>query len=135
MQDCIFCHIVKGDLTAHKIYEDDHCLAFLDIAQIVDGHTMLIPKEHHRWIWDIPDIGRFYETARDIIKHFQEVTSNEFVMSVSIGQLVPHAHLHLLPSTMGSQDLVLKAWETARNARSLKEEDLATRADQFKYRP
>lgn len=134
MNDCIFCRIISGDLAAHKIYEDDQCLAFLDIAQIVDGHTLLIPKKHHRWVWDIEDIGSFYQVAQKIARHFQSMTRNEFVMSVSLGQLVPHAHLHILPSTIGSQDKVLTAWEDARTARKLSDAELSTRADQFKLR-
>ena len=48
MADCIFCKIIAGDIPAHKVYQDDEFLAFLDINPVADGHTLLIPKSHHQ---------------------------------------------------------------------------------------
>jgi histidine triad (HIT) family protein len=47
MKECIFCKIVKGEDRAYKIYEDDDVVAFLDIAPISFGHTLIIPKDHY----------------------------------------------------------------------------------------
>ena len=55
MDNCIFCKIVKGELPSYKVYEDDKCMAFLDIHPVAMGHTLLIPKEHYRWAQDMPD--------------------------------------------------------------------------------
>ena len=48
MSDCIFCKIIAGEIPASKVYEDDQVLAFLDISQVTPGHTLVVPKEHHR---------------------------------------------------------------------------------------
>ena len=45
--DCIFCKIVEGKIPSAKVYEDDDVLAFLDISQTTEGHTLVIPKEHY----------------------------------------------------------------------------------------
>ena len=45
-KDCIFCKIAQGVIPSHKVYEDDDVLAFLDISQVTQGHTLVIPKEH-----------------------------------------------------------------------------------------
>lgn len=137
MVDCIFCQIVKGKLPSYKIYEDEDFLAFLDISQIVDGHTLLIPKKHVRWVWDLPagrrglNIGQFFETAQKIVKHFQKVTGEEFVMSVTLGVMVKHAHLHLLPKTEGNVDKVWDAWVEAREARKVGGEKMKILAKRF----
>src|SRR3989344_8907462 len=66
MPDCIFCQIVEKKIPAEIVYEDDAYLAFLDIKPLAPGHTLLIPKTHYRWIWDIPRLGQFFETAQKI---------------------------------------------------------------------
>ncbi|MBR7155516.1 MAG: HIT domain-containing protein, partial [Lentisphaeria bacterium] len=48
MGECIFCKIIKGEIPAAKIYEDEMVFAFLDIAPINYGHVLVIPKEHHQ---------------------------------------------------------------------------------------
>ena len=48
MSDCIFCKILAGEIPASKVYEDEQVLAFLDISQVTPGHTLVVPKEHHR---------------------------------------------------------------------------------------
>lgn len=52
--NCIFCKIVRGELAAHKIYEDSETLAFLDIYPMTDGHTLVIPKLHTERFSDLP---------------------------------------------------------------------------------
>jgi histidine triad (HIT) family protein len=97
MDDCVFCKIVKGDIPSFKIYEDDMFLAILDIAQFTEGHTILIPKKHHRFVWDIPEIGEYYEVAQKISDHFRENLGFKYVDSLTLGRMVPHAHLHIIP--------------------------------------
>ena len=52
--DCIFCKIVRGEIPCAKVYETDTILAFLDIAPVAFGHTLVIPKEHHDTFFDVP---------------------------------------------------------------------------------
>ncbi|MGB9706642.1 MAG: HIT family protein [Microgenomates group bacterium] len=96
-QSCVFCKIVKGEIPAYKIYEDKEFLAFLDINPFVDGHTLVIPKKHYQWVWQVPNIGEYFSVVKKIASHFQKVFNDEFVASVIWGTDVPHAHIHLLP--------------------------------------
>lgn len=98
MSDCIFCKIVQNKLPSYKIYEDENFLAFLDIFPMEYGHTVVIPKKHERFIWDIEDIGEYFKVCQKIAKHFQIVSNNEYVYSIVIGEGVPHAHTHIIPS-------------------------------------
>lgn len=132
MTDCIFCKIVAGEIPSYKVYEDEKYLAFLDISQVNDGHTLLIPKKHCRWVWDIEGIGEYYEIAQRIVKKMQTVTGEEFVMSLTWGRDVHHAHLHLVPSTRGSIELVAAGWREALEARKLPPEEMQKIAARFK---
>ncbi len=131
MADCIFCKIVKGEIPSYKVYEDEEFLGFLDISQIVDGHVLLIPKEHVRWVWKIENIGGFYKVAQKIVKKMQEVSGEEFVASLTLGTMIEHAHLHLLPKTEGNVQLVWNAWVKARETRKLSPEKLTELAKKF----
>lgn len=132
MSDCIFCKIISGDIPSYKVYEDDSYLAFLDITQVTDGHTLLIPKKHCRWVWDIENIGEFYEIAKKIVKNIQKITGEDFVMSLTWGRDVHHAHLHLVPSTHGSLELVAAGWREALEARKLEGEEMDKIAKKFR---
>lgn len=132
MTDCIFCKIVEGSIPSYKIYEDKKYLAFLDITQVTDGHTLLIPKKHCRWVWDIEDIGEFYKVAKKIVKNIQKVTGEDFVMSLTWGRDVHHAHLHLVPSTNGSLELVAAGWREALEARKLESAGMKKIAEKFR---
>ena len=103
MEDCLFCKIVNGEIPAYKIYEDEKYLAFLDIAQFTEGHTIIIPKKHFRFIWDIENVGEFYEFAVKVANHYQSL-GYEFIDSASFGRLVPHAHYHLIPNKKDGND-------------------------------
>jgi len=131
MPDCIFCKLIKGEIPSYKTYEDEKYLAFLDISQIVDGHTLLIPKKHVRWVWDIEDLGEFYGVARKIVKKMQQATGEEFVASLTLGIMVEHAHLHLLPKTEGNDQLVWDAWVKAREMRKVDSKKMKQLAKKF----
>ncbi len=103
MENCLFCKIVRGEVPAYKIYENDNFLAFLDIARFSDGHTIIIPKKHFRFIWDIDNVGEFYEFAVKIANHYRDL-GYEFIDSASFGRLVPHAHYHLIPNKDDKND-------------------------------
>ncbi|HPT65864.1 MAG TPA: HIT domain-containing protein [Candidatus Woesebacteria bacterium] len=98
MNDCIFCKIVKGEIPCHKIYEDDNFLAFLDINPVSVGHTLLIPKNHYRWVYDIPNFGDFFNTAQKLALTIKNSPLNpEFISFLTMGNEVPHAHVHIIP--------------------------------------
>lgn len=97
VDDCIFCKIGKGGIPCAKVWEDDEFLAFLDIKPIKKGHVLVIPKKHYRWVWDVPDIGGYYELCKKIANAQKKAFGTEQVISLVIGDEVPHAHIWLVP--------------------------------------
>ncbi len=97
MAVCVFCKIVKGEIPAHKIYEDKNFLAFLDINPQTPGHTQVIPKKHYRWVWEAPNIGEYFEVVRKIAKAQQKAFNTEMIISRIVGDEVPHAHVWVFP--------------------------------------
>ena len=98
MKDCIFCKIVAGDIPSHKVYEDDNFLAFLDINPIAPGHTQIIPKEHYRWVWSVPNVGEYFEVARKVAIAQGKAFNTDFILSKIIGNEVPHSHIWVFPN-------------------------------------
>ncbi len=96
--NCIFCKIVKGEIPSYKVYEDDRFLAFLDIRPISTGHTLVIPKEHCRWVWDVPEAGAYFEVARKIALAQKKAFDTDEVFSKIIGEEVHHAHIWVFPN-------------------------------------
>ena len=98
MQDCVFCKIVRNEIPSTRIYENEEFLAFLDINPLSPGHTLVIPKEHYRWVWDVPDIGGYFEVVKKIALAMQSAFGDiEEIHSKVIGEEVPHAHVWLFP--------------------------------------
>lgn len=93
----MFCKIVNGELPAHIVYEDDRYLAFLDIRPLSPGHTLVIPKEHHRWVWDTPSTESYFMLAKKIALAQRKAFGTDAVWSKIIGDEVPHAHIWVMP--------------------------------------
>jgi histidine triad (HIT) family protein len=102
MDDCIFCKIVKNEAPSYRIYEDDKFLAFLDAFPATEGYTLVIPKKHYRYVWDVSNIGEYFEICQKIARHFQKVTGNDAVYSMILGEEIPHAHVRIFP---GNEDI------------------------------
>ena len=94
---CIFCKIIKGEIPSYKVYEDDNFLAFLDIIPRNPGHTLVIPKKHFKWVWEVPNIGEYYKVVGKIATAIQKAMETEWVVSLVLGEEVPHAHVWLVP--------------------------------------
>jgi histidine triad (HIT) family protein len=99
MEDCIFCKIIKGEIPSNKVYEDDNFLAFLDINPESPGHTQVIPKQHHRWVWDVPNIGEYFEVVRKIALAQKKAFKADFIISKVVGNEVEHAHVWVFPNS------------------------------------
>jgi histidine triad (HIT) family protein len=102
--DCIFCDIVAGNIPSHKVYEDEHVLAFLDIMPASKGHTLVIPKTHAAGLDDIaPDVlaqtVTGAQTVARILRSKLESDGLNMIQNdgAAAGQEVFHYHLHLLP--------------------------------------
>jgi histidine triad (HIT) family protein len=95
---------VRGEIPAHKVYEDADFLAFLDINPLSPGHTLVIPKKHYRWVWDLPHIGPAFEVAQKIALAQKKAFDTELVISKVFGEEVPHAHIWVYPDKNVSGD-------------------------------
>lgn len=95
--NCVFCKIVAGEIPAEKVYEDANFLAFLDIRPLSPGHVLVIPKEHYRWAWDVPNVGEYFEVARKIAIAQKKAFNIDMVKCQIIGEEVPHAHIWVIP--------------------------------------
>ena len=96
---CVFCKIIAGEIPAAKVYEDDKCLAFLDIKPVSSGHTLLIPKEHYANMAETPDelVAYLYVKAKELMLKIKKATEADFVVLSVVGTDVPHFHIHLTP--------------------------------------
>jgi histidine triad (HIT) family protein len=99
VQTCIFCQIVNGLAPAHKVWESDDLLAFLTIRPCNPGHTLLIPKTHVDYVFDLPE--RLYTTifraAKQLSEPIRQATGAKRIGLAIEGLSVPHVHLHLVP--------------------------------------
>ena len=118
MDDSIFTKIIKGEIPAHKVYEDDATLAFLDIFPAAEGHTLVIPKIQVEFIWDLPraDYEALMETVQKVGRRLREVTGKQYVGTMVIGTDVPHAHVHVVPFET-AQEIKAVASMTGRDER------------------
>lgn len=97
MNECIFCKIVSKEIPSYTIYEDKDFLAFLDIRPLNPGHTLVIPKKHYRWVWDYPNLSKYYGFVGKIVNGIRKSMKTEFVVSLVFGEEVHHAHVQLIP--------------------------------------
>jgi histidine triad (HIT) family protein len=97
MHDCIFCKIVKGEIPSYKVYEDPDFMAFLDIKPINKGHVLVISKKHYRWTWDVPEFEEYWKVIKKITKALIKGLHAERVQYITLGETVPHAHVHVVP--------------------------------------
>ena len=119
--DCIFCKIVKKEIPAEIVYEDDNFLAFLDINPESPGHTQVVPKKHYHFVWDVPNIGEYFEVVQKIAKAQQKAFGTDWVLSKIIGDEVPHAHVWIFPGEkMGSAAIPYDKKNFKENAEKLR---------------
>ena len=95
----IFSRIVSGELPAYKVAEDGRHLAFLDITPLVEGHTLVIPKQEVDYIFDMPadELAALHVFAQRVAKAVQAAVPCKRIGVAVIGLEVPHAHIHLIP--------------------------------------
>jgi len=103
MENCIFCKIVKKEIPASVVYEDENFSAFLDIHPLGPGHTQVIPKKHYRWVWDLPNVGEFFEVVKKIALAQKKAFNADMVRSQVYGEDVPHAHIWVWPEVTGDE--------------------------------
>ena len=118
VEDCIFCQIIKKEIPARILYENDVVLAFLDIFPISEGHTIVIPKEHYTTLNEIPNeiLGVIFSSVKEISDNLLKklkfdgynILQNNFEAA---GQVVKHFHVHIIPRTKEDLRLVINSPE------------------------
>ncbi|MBP5684248.1 MAG: HIT domain-containing protein [Bacilli bacterium] len=113
MEDCIFCKIIKGELSCNKVYEDDLVYCFLDINPHSDGDCLIVPKEHILDFHDASDelMIHINNVIKDLeIKYHLGLKSDglSIIYNSGIGQEVKHFHIHMIPR-YDLHDITLKA--------------------------
>ncbi len=110
MQECIFCRIVQGELPSEQVYQSENVVAFLDIAPIATGHVLVVPKDHHETLWDVPDeltpeLNQVWRRVGRAVLTATQAAGLNVVMNnyAAAGQVVPHAHWHLIPRQEGDR--------------------------------
>ncbi|HEX7134638.1 MAG TPA: HIT family protein [Iamia sp.] len=103
---CLFCAIVAGDEPAHVVLDDDAAMAFLDVRPLFPGHVLLVPREHHETLTDLPpdQVEPLFSRARLLAGAVEQAmgAKGTFVaMNNRVSQSVPHLHVHVVPRTKG----------------------------------
>ena len=95
----VFSQIIRNELPAHRVYEDEHVLGFLSLDQIHPGHTLLVPKVEIDYFVDVPEpyYSAVFRAAKPLSKAIHEVTGCVRVGTIIAGFDVPHFHYHLIP--------------------------------------
>ena len=111
METSIFTKIVKGEIPAYKIAEDDRYLAFLDVFPTTKGHTLVIPKQQIDYLFDLEDdlyLG-LMEFAKKVALAVEKAVPCKRIGVAVVGLEVPHAHVHLIPlNSMQDMDFANK---------------------------
>lgn len=95
----LFTRIIRGDIPGRFVWKDEHCVAFLTIAPIRPGHTLVVPREEiNHWL-DVPPAltAHLFQTAQQVARGIQAAFPCSKVGLMIAGLEVPHTHLHLVP--------------------------------------
>lgn len=113
--DCIFCKIIKGEIPSTKILETEKSYSFLDINPINPGHLLIIPKQHFTTIFEIPDdvLSDLISNVKKLSEAAYKAVNAEGINVVqnnyrAAGQLIDHAHFHVIPRF--TNDGFLASW-------------------------
>jgi histidine triad (HIT) family protein len=95
----LFSRIVAGEIPCHKVCEDEHHLAFLDIMPLVHGHVLVIPKREVDYIFDLEpsELAALWQFAQRVAVGLKLAVPCKRIGTAVIGLEVPHAHIHLVP--------------------------------------
>jgi histidine triad (HIT) family protein len=104
MEECLFCKIIRGEIPSEKIYEDEKTIAFLDINPRNPGHTLVVPKKHHKTIIEMSekeasDLFVIVRKMAIAVKEGMQADGISISQSndIAAGQIIPHVHFHVIP--------------------------------------
>ncbi len=103
MTDCIFCKIVAGEIPCHKVWEDEQHVAFLDIHPMREGHTLLVPKLHASYLFELDENAyrSLLQAAKTVAGPLKEAMHVPRIGVAVEGFEVDHVHVHLIPLDRG----------------------------------
>ena len=104
--ECTFCRIIRSEIDAAVVFEDDVSLAFLDVRPLFPGHTLLVPKDHHETLMDLPPelVEPLFKNAQILARAVAQAMEAEGIFTAinnRISQSVPHLHVHIVPRRKG----------------------------------
>jgi len=104
MEDCVFCKIARGEFPSARVYEDQKCLAILDINPVTPGHTLVMPRAHYATLAETPTelvqalAGLFGRVSEAVVKAVSAEGFNLFAANGRCaGQVIDHLHFHIVP--------------------------------------
>lgn len=103
MQPTVFTRIVQGEIPSHTVYDDDYCMAFMDIAPVQEGMIVLVAKEQINNFEDVPaeTAAHMINVTQQLMKALKCTYPDRIKIAVQIEGLdVPHAHIKLIPITV-----------------------------------
>jgi histidine triad (HIT) family protein len=100
--ECVFCDILEGKLAAHIVDQDDATIAFLDQRPLFPGHVLVIPREHHETLMDLPAelVEPLFTAVQRMSRAVQRAMHADGVFVAAnnvVSQSVPHLHVHVVP--------------------------------------
>lgn len=105
MEKTLFTKIIDGEIPSHKVYEDEHTFAFLDIHPVTTGHVLVVSKKQVEFIWDLPaqEYQALMQTVHKLGAHLRSTLQVPHVGVLVEGTGFPHVHVHLIPFYEGSE--------------------------------
>ena len=102
MTDCVFCRIVAGELSAHLVLAEEQVMAFLDVRPVFPGHCLLVPRQHHETLADLPPdlIMPVFAAGQRLaaaVERGMGADGTFVAVNNRISQSVPHLHVHVVP--------------------------------------
>ncbi|KAI0269855.1 HIT-like protein [Gloeopeniophorella convolvens] len=102
-KECAFCQIIRRGAPAHRVYEDEHVVAFLDILPLRPGHTLVVPKVHCSRVSELPSeyaasLGVAISKISNALTKAVDHTALNVVCNQEYAQVVPHVHYHIIPA-------------------------------------
>lgn len=99
MDTCIFCQILNGSAPCHKVWENENFLAFLDINPVNPGHTLIIPKHHIDYVFDLeePLYSELFRVVKERSEPLRRAMQSSRIGVIVEGFSVSHLHVHLVP--------------------------------------
>jgi len=106
--ECVFCRIITNELPSHKVFEDEHTVAILDINPINPGHILVIPKVHVERLSLLDDetataLFKAVKTIEEVVSEMPDCKGTNLIQNNGkpAGQLIDHVHVHIVPRVTG----------------------------------